>query len=170
MLAPHVAAVWMAYKRRSVLEAGALAGVAFWAQPPRRYSWPRRGVLWHPAGAPLMAAGSRRWRRRGGVAVGRRRAGRRTGREVGKWGRLYAGGTFVPRPWRNGFARTLETGWGFHGRGGGGGRMVSSSRPCARRSARGLALGRMAGIGPDRGGRRMRFFRDTTSLLLPVWR
>lgn len=34
-------------------------------------------------------------------------------REVWEWGRLYAGGTFVAEPWKNGLARTLN--WmGFH--------------------------------------------------------
>jgi hypothetical protein len=80
MLAPHIAAVWMAWKRRP-LWAGALAGVAFAIHP--------KGLLvlavclcWSPAWAS-------------------------------RWGRVYAGTTFVESPLQNGLLRTLN--WaGFH--------------------------------------------------------
>jgi hypothetical protein len=111
LLAPHAAAVWMAYKRRPFWS-GALAGVAFWISPKAVFV-AAACVLWHPAGAPLMAAG---FAAVSGVAAGWLWAGGALGaywREVWEWGRLYAGGTFVAEPWKNGLARTLN--WmGFH--------------------------------------------------------
>jgi hypothetical protein len=111
MLAPHVAALWMAYKRRPFWS-GALAGVAFWVSPKAVFVV-AACVLWHPAGAPLMAAG---FAAVGGAAAGWLWAGGALGaywREVWEWGRLYAGGTFVAEPWKIGLARTLN--WtGFH--------------------------------------------------------
>jgi 4-amino-4-deoxy-L-arabinose transferase-like glycosyltransferase len=109
MLAPHLAAVWMAYRRRP-LWAGALAGVAFTANP--------KGVLvlavcawWAPSWALLAGfAGVT-----GAVSVWMWSAGALAGYwdEVWRWGRVYAGTTFVDAPLKNGLLRTL--GWaGFH--------------------------------------------------------
>jgi 4-amino-4-deoxy-L-arabinose transferase-like glycosyltransferase len=109
MLAPHLAAVWMAYRRRP-LWAGVLAGVAFTISP--------KGVLvlavcawWAPSWALLAgflgvagAASACLWS-----------AGALTGYwdEVWRWGRVYAGTTFVESPLKNGLLRTLN--WaGFH--------------------------------------------------------
>ena len=55
MLAPHVAAVWMAWKRRPFWS-GALAGVAFWISPKALFV-AAACALWNPAGIPWMAAG-----------------------------------------------------------------------------------------------------------------
>ena len=111
MLAPHVAAVWMAYKRRPFWS-GALAGVAFWTSPKGVFV-AAACLLWHPAGAPLMAAG---FASVSAVAAGWLWTAGALGaywREVWVWGRLYAGGTFLAEPWKNGLARTLN--WmGFH--------------------------------------------------------
>ena len=111
MLAPHAAAVWMAHKRRPFWS-GALAGVAFWASPKAVFV-AAACVLWHPAGALLMAAG---FAAVSGVAAGWLWAAGALGaywREVWEWGRLYAADTFLAEPWKNGLVRTLN--WmGFH--------------------------------------------------------
>ena len=111
MLAPHVAAMWMAYKRRPFWS-GVLAGVAFWVNPKGAFV-AAACLLWNPAGALAMAAG---WAAAGAIAAATLAA---TGallpywREVWEWGRLYAGGTFVTSPLREGISRTLA--WaGFH--------------------------------------------------------
>jgi hypothetical protein len=109
MLAPHMAAVWMAYRRRP-LWAGALAGVAFTISP--------KGVLvlavcawWAPSWALLAGfAGVT-----GAVTAWMWSAGALAGYwdEVWRWGRVYAGTTFVDAPVKNGLLRTLN--WaGFH--------------------------------------------------------
>lgn len=111
MLAPHLAAVWMAWKRRPFWS-GALAGVAFWISPKGLFV-AAACALWNPAGIPLLAAGFAAVS--GAVAAWLWGAGawQPYWQEVWKWGRLYAGSTFVESPWKNGIARTL--GWaGFH--------------------------------------------------------
>jgi len=110
MLAPHLAAVWLA--RRRPLWSGALAAVAFWINP--------RGALvalvcliWNPAGAVAMAAGfaavsaaTLGWLAGTGALAA-------YGEEVWSWGRTYAARPFEDAPMRNGIVRTL--GWaGFH--------------------------------------------------------
>jgi hypothetical protein len=109
MLAPHLAAVWMAYRRRP-LWAGALAGVAFTISP--------KGVLvlavcawWAPSWALLagfvgIAGAASAWMWSAGALGG-------YWDEVWRWGRVYAGTTFVDAPLKNGLLRTLN--WaGFH--------------------------------------------------------
>lgn len=109
MLAPHMAAVWMAWKRRP-LWAGALAGVAFAVSPKGLFvlavcAW------WAPA--PALLAGfaavtgmASAWLWGAGALAG-------YWDEVWRWGRVYAGTTFVEDPVRNGVMRTLN--WaGFH--------------------------------------------------------
>ena len=110
MLAPHVAAVWMAFKRRP-LWAGALAGVAFTISP--------KAVLvlavcawWAPSWALLagfvgVTGAASAWMWSAGALAG-------YWDEVWRWGRVYAGTTFVDAPVKNGLLRTLN--WsGFHG-------------------------------------------------------
>jgi hypothetical protein len=109
MLAPHLAAVWMAYRRRP-LWAGALAGVAFTISP--------KGALvlavcawWVPswtllAGFVGITGAASVWMWSAGAVAG-------YSDEVWRWGRLYAGTTFVDAPLKNGLLRTLN--WaGFH--------------------------------------------------------
>jgi hypothetical protein len=110
MLAPHLAAVWLA--RRRPFWSGALAAVAFWINP--------KGalvalvcLLWNPAGAVSMAAGFAAV----SAAVLAYLAG--TGAlapywgQVWRWGRVYAARPFEDAPLRNGIVRTLS--WaGFH--------------------------------------------------------
>ena len=109
MLAPHLAAVWMAYRRRP-LWAGALAGVACTISP--------KGVLvlavcawWAPSWALLagfvgITGAASAWMWSAGALGG-------YWDEVWRWGRVYAGTTFVEAPLKNGLLRTLN--WaGFH--------------------------------------------------------
>jgi hypothetical protein len=110
MLAPHLAAVWMAYQRRP-LWAGALAGLAFTISP--------KAVLvlavcawWAPSWALLagfvgVTGAASAWMWSAGALAG-------YWDEVWRWGRVYAGTTFVDAPVKNGLLRTLN--WsGFHG-------------------------------------------------------
>jgi len=109
MLAPHLAAVWMSYRKRP-LWAGALAGVAFAISP--------KGALvlavcawWSPswmllAGFAAVTGAVTGWMWIAGALPG-------YWDEVWRWGRIYAGTTFVESPLKNGFVRTLN--WaGFH--------------------------------------------------------
>ncbi|MBZ5622674.1 MAG: hypothetical protein LAQ69_28660 [Acidobacteriia bacterium] len=111
MLAPHLAAVWMASNRRPFW-AGVLAGVAFWISPKGLFV-AAACVLWEPAGALWMAAG---FASVSGAAAAWLWGAGALGpywEEVWKWGRLYAGSPFVENPLRNGLLRTLN--WmGFH--------------------------------------------------------
>jgi Dolichyl-phosphate-mannose-protein mannosyltransferase len=111
MLAPHLAAVWMAWKRRPFWS-GVLAGVAFWLNPKGVFV-AAACALFDPAGIPWMVAGF------GAVSaglVGWLAATASLGpywEQVWQWGRLYAATTPVEQPWRNGAIRTLN--WaGFH--------------------------------------------------------
>jgi hypothetical protein len=111
MLAPHLAAVWLAWKRRPFW-CGAMAGVAFWASPKALFVlavcalWDIGGVLWITAGfAAVCAAGV--------ISLAAVGALGPYWDEVWRWGRLYAGSPFVADPVRNGIARTAS--WaGFH--------------------------------------------------------
>ena len=109
MLAPHMAAVWMAWKRRP-LWAGALAGIAFTISP--------KGLLvlavcaaWAPswtllAGFTAVTGAASAWMWSAGALAG-------YWDEVWRWGRIYAGTTFLDSPLKNGLLRTLN--WaGFH--------------------------------------------------------
>lgn len=111
MLAPHLAAVWMAQRGRPFWS-GLLAGVAFWISPKGALV-AAACVLWDPGGVAWIAAGF-------AAACGAAMAGMAaTGslaaywEEVWRWGRLYAANTFIESPLRNGLLRTLN--WaGFH--------------------------------------------------------
>jgi hypothetical protein len=111
LVAPHLAAVWMAVERRP-FAAGALAGVAFLINP-KGLLVAAACVAWYPAGIPAMAAG---FASAGAVAAG---ALWWTGawaaclEQVWHWGRIYARSTFVAEPVRNALVRTAN--WsGFH--------------------------------------------------------
>ncbi len=111
MLAPHLAAVWMAQAKRPFWS-GILAGVAFAVSPKAVFVLAVCG-LWYPGGIPALAAGFAA----AGAAAGAWLLG--TGSlgayfdEVWRWGRLYAASTPVAAPWRNGLVRSVN--WlGFH--------------------------------------------------------
>ncbi len=111
MLAPHLGAVWMAYRRRPFWS-GILAAVAFWASPKGLFV-AAVCALWDPAGAAWLAAG---FAAASAAAAGWLAATGALGaywQEVWIWGRLYAGSTFVQAPLRNALVRTAD--WaGFH--------------------------------------------------------
>ena len=111
MLAPHMAAVWMAWKKRPFWS-GVLAGVAFWISPKGVFV-ALVCVLWSPVDIVWITCGF--------AAVGAVAAAVLWGfgalmpywREVWLWGRLYAEGTFLESPLRSGLARTGGWIW-FH--------------------------------------------------------
>ena len=111
MLAPHLAAVWLAWRRRPFL-CGAAAGVALLISPKALFVV-AACALWNPAGVPLMAAG---FAAVSGVAAAWLWSAGALGPywdEVWKWGRVYAAAPFVDSPIQNGVVRTLN--WlGFH--------------------------------------------------------
>jgi len=110
MLAPHLAAVWLASRRP--FWSGALAAVAFWINPKGALV-AAVCVLWNPAGVVAMAAGFAAV----SAAILAWLAGTGAlapyGEQVWRWGRLYAARPFEDAPLRNGILRTLS--WaGFH--------------------------------------------------------
>jgi hypothetical protein len=110
MLAPHLAAVWLAWKRRPFWS-GALAGVAFLISP--------KGLLvtlvcalWNPAGALFMAAG---FAAAGGAAAAWLWS---AGALAAYWDEVWMWGRRMPaaRRWRNRSATESSVrsiGWGF---------------------------------------------------------
>ena len=111
MLAPHLVAVWLAWKRRP-LAAGMAAGLAFWINPKGVFV-AAACVLFDPSGVLWMAAG---FAAVSAIAVaGLAAFGTLPAYwdQVWRWGRLYAASPFVESPLRNGIVRTLS--WsGFH--------------------------------------------------------
>jgi hypothetical protein len=111
MVAPHIAAVWLAWKRKP-FAAGALAAIAFWVSPKGVFV-AASCLLWDPAGWLWMAAG---FAAMSAAAVGTLAAYGALPdyrEEVWRWGRLYAGAPFVESPARNALLRTVN--WaGFH--------------------------------------------------------
>jgi hypothetical protein len=111
MLAPHLAAVWMA-ARRQPFWSGVLAGVAFWTNPKGGLVlvvcaiWNFPEILWVGAGFAAAVLAGVAWLWRAGALES-------YWTEVWKWGRLYASSTFLKSPIRNGILRTIN--WmGFH--------------------------------------------------------
>jgi len=101
MLAPHLAAVWMAARRQALL-AGGLAGIAFWISPKGLFVL-AACVVWCPAA--LVFAGFAAVAAAGAIAVPAA-----YWEQVWYWGRIYAGAGF---PLGNGVLRTAN--WlGFH--------------------------------------------------------
>jgi hypothetical protein len=101
MLAPHLAAVWMAYRRRPLL-AGVFAGVAFWISPKGLFVLAACAV-WNPA--VLLFAGFAVVAGIGAIVVPAAYWG-----EVWRWGRIYAGAGFSLS---NAVSRTANW-FGFH--------------------------------------------------------
>jgi hypothetical protein len=111
MLAPHLGAVWLAWKRRPFWS-GALAAIAFWISPKGVFV-AAACALWYPAGLPLLAAGfagvsavAAAWLWSAGALPA-------YWEEVWRWGVLYAGAPLTAHPLRDGLVRTIN--WaGFH--------------------------------------------------------
>jgi hypothetical protein len=111
MLAPHLAAVWLAVRNKG-FASGVAAGVAFWINPKGALV-AAVCLLWNPAGAAWLAAGF--------CAVGAAMVLGLAGmgalaacwEQVWRWGRLYAAAPLPGNPLVNGLVRTLD--WaGFH--------------------------------------------------------
>jgi len=111
MLAPHLAAVWLAWRGRP-LWSGVLAGIAFLINAKGLFVLAACAV-WNIRAFPLLLAGfaipnaiAMAWLwNQGALAAWYE--------QVWKWGRAYAGVTFVDNPLRNGLLRTAH--WlGFH--------------------------------------------------------
>jgi len=111
LLAPHLAAVWLAWKRRPFW-CGAVQGIAFLISPKAVFVG-AACLLFDFGGVWLMAAGfaavsgvAAAWLAASGALVP-------FWDEVFRWGRLYAAAPLTESPLRNGVLRTLN--WaGFH--------------------------------------------------------
>lgn len=111
LVAPHLGAVWMAWKRRP-LACGLLLGIGFLVSPKTVFV-AAACIFWYPAGAVWMAVGfaavtgaSLAWQAAAGSLAA-------YWDEVWHWGRVYAGAPFLQDPIRNGIVRTVD--WaGFH--------------------------------------------------------
>ena len=96
MVAPHILAVWMAWKRRPFL-AGLAAGAAFWISPKGLLVaavcalWDPRGIGWMAAGFAAVGGAMAAWLGATGALAG-------WWEEVWSWGRLYAASPFVRVP------------------------------------------------------------------------
>lgn len=111
MLAPHLAAVWLAVRKRA-FASGLVAGLAFWINPKGALV-AAVCLLWNPAGAAWLAGGF--CAMSAALVVALAGLGGLAGwwDEVWQWGRLYAGSPLAGNPLGNGVVRTLD--WaGFH--------------------------------------------------------
>jgi hypothetical protein len=111
MLAPHLAAVWLAWKRRPFWS-GAMAAIAFWISPKGAFVL-AACALWNPLGLPLLAAGFAAASSLAVIWLGATGALPGYWEEVWKWGTLYAAAPLTAHPLRSGLLRTSN--WaGFH--------------------------------------------------------
>ena len=111
MLAPHMLAVWLAWRGKA-FAAGAAAGVAFLINPKGLFVLAACAV-WGWRGLPALAAGFVAVNAAGAAWLWSQGALEPYIDQVWRWGRVYAGRTFVDEPLSNGLARTLA--WaGFH--------------------------------------------------------
>jgi hypothetical protein len=111
MLAPHLAAVWLAWKRKPFWS-GALAAIAFWVSPKGVFV-AAACALWNPAGIPLMAAGFASLTAAAVAWLWAAGALPAYWEQVWRWGLLYAGAPLTAHPLRDGVVRTAN--WaGFH--------------------------------------------------------
>jgi len=161
MVAPHVAAVWLAWKRRPFWS-GMAAGLAFWISPKGLLVaavcalWDPRGIGWMAAGFAAVGGAMAAWLGASGALAS-------WWEEVWSWGRLYAASTFVESPLWNGALRTL--GWmAFHAAA-----VVAAAWFAFAERKRGvrqwLAWLLVAAVGVQAG---LRFFPRYYFILLPV--
>lgn len=111
LVAPHLAAVWLAWKRRP-LWCGALLGIGFLISPKTLLiaavcaAWNPAGMLWMAAGFAAVNAAACAWLAAAGAWLP-------YWDEVWRWGRLYAAVPLGQEPLHNGVVRSLD--WaGFH--------------------------------------------------------
>lgn len=111
MLAPHIAVVWMAWRGRAFWS-GLLVGVAFLFNSKAVFAG-AACALWCWRSLPALALG---FAAPNALAIAWLWSQGALGayvEQVWQWGRVYAGGTFVEEPVRNGIVRTAN--WlGFH--------------------------------------------------------
>lgn len=111
MIAPHLAAVWLAFRGRAFWS-GAAAGVAFLINAKALFVlaacalWCLPGVAWLVVGFIACNAAAAIWLAWAGALIPYID-------EVWRWGFLYAGNTFLANPARTGAIRTAEW-FGFH--------------------------------------------------------
>jgi len=111
LVAPQVAAVWLAWKRRPFWS-GALAGIGFLISPKAVFVAAVCAV-WNPSGLLLLIAGFAAVNGAAAVALALMGALPAYWDEVWRWGRLYAALPLGESPLRNGLLRSLD--WaGFH--------------------------------------------------------
>jgi hypothetical protein len=111
MLAPHLAAVWLAWRGRA-LWSGVLAGIAFLINAKGLFVLAVCAV-WNLRALPLLVAGFAIPNAIAALWLWSQGALGAYYEQVWKWGRVYAGVTFVENPVRNGLLRTAH--WlGFH--------------------------------------------------------
>jgi hypothetical protein len=111
LIAPHLAAVWMAWKRRP-LYCGAALGLAFWISPKALFTlavcavWDISNAAWMLAAFCAVLGLGAAWLWTAG-ALGAYWL------EVWEWGRVYAASPFASNPGWNGVTRSAN--WlGFH--------------------------------------------------------
>lgn len=111
MLAPHLAAVYLAWRGRAFWS-GVLAGVAFQVNVKGAFVL-AACALWCGRDLPLLALGFALPNAAVALWLWTHGALGAWFDQVWRWGRLYSGSTFVAAPVRNGIERTLD--WaGFH--------------------------------------------------------
>lgn len=111
MLVPHLAAVYLAWRGKA-LWSGAAAGIAFLINPKGLFVLAACAV-WGWRGLPAMGAAFLVVNAAAAMWLWSQGALQPYIDQVWRWGRVYAGGTFVDDPLANGAARTLA--WaGFH--------------------------------------------------------
>jgi four helix bundle protein len=111
MLAPHLAAVWLAWRGRAFWS-GMLAGITFLVNTKGVFVL-AACALWDLRALPLLLAGFAIPNVCALALLWSQSALGAYYEQVWKWGRIYAAGTFVANPWFNGWLRTVH--WlGFH--------------------------------------------------------
>src|SRR5579871_4179973 len=111
LVAPHLAAVWLAWRRRPFW-CGALLGIGFFVSP-KALLIAAVCALWNPAGLLWMAAGFLTVNGAATVMLAFTGAWAAYWDQVWRWGRLYAAAPLGEDFLRNGLIRTLD--WaGFH--------------------------------------------------------
>lgn len=111
LVAPHLAAIWLAWRRRAFWS-GAALGIAFLVSPKALFV-AAVCALWNPAGIGWMAAGFLTVTASATLGLGLSGALPSYWDQVWRWGGLYASAVFGENPLRNGLIRSLD--WaGFH--------------------------------------------------------
>jgi hypothetical protein len=111
LVAPHLAAVWLAWKRRPFWS-GALLGIGFLTSPKALLIAPVC-ALWNPSGLLWMAVGFLAANGAAAAALAFTNALGSYWDQVWRWGRLYAATPLGEDSLHNGLIRTLD--WaGFH--------------------------------------------------------